>query len=344
VVWMSTTKLNVVSVVDFNKIKSEVNRLFTPTATHGWVLVRYTAPTTIAFQESSDQNVNSLVSKLHDDQVQYALIRLSASLNPDGVSKDVFLTWAGPKVGKIERGKKSEHLADVKSILGPSHIDLTALTKQNFTEAKLWELSDPSAGSHVLKPSDHEERSASQVDEQLRKATEEKLRKQTEEKKQKLISPRAAGGASASGPAEKLSVVSVVNIDQIRTSVKTLLERDTIKGWVLVRYTGQTQISFQESGFGPLSELAALLEENQMQYALIRLPPDPISKDIFLSWVGPKVSKIEQGKKSEHLADLKSLLGPAHGSITAFTKQNFTETKIRELADPSSGTHILKEN
>jgi len=55
------------------------------------------------------------------------------------------------------------------------------------------------------------------------------------------------------------------------------------------------------------------------------------------------VSKIEQGKKSEHLADLKSVLGPAHSGMIAFTKKNFTETKIRELADPSSGTHILKE-
>jgi len=136
----------------------------------------------------------------------------------------------------------------------------------------------------------------------------------------------------------------VINPEQIRSSVSTLLERNTEKGWVLLRYSGSNQISLQGVGFGGVSELVAQLEDNQIQYGLVRLPPDPLQKDVFIQWVGPKVSKIEQGKKSEHLADLKKLLGPAHVELTALTKQNFNENKVRELSDPSSGTHILKAN
>jgi len=229
--------------------------------------------------------------------------------------------------------------------LGPSHVELIALTKQNFTASKLWELADPSAGSHVLKPMDENEERASQqqtieADVAIRKANEQKLKQQTEEKKQRIEST-AVGSSNA--PTEKLVVVTVVNPEKIRSSVSTLLERNTEKGWVLLRYSGPNQISLQGVGFGGVSELVAQLEDNQIQYGLIRLPPDPLQKDIFMQWVGPKVSKIEQGKKSEHLADLKKLLGPAHAELTALTKKNFNEAKVRELSDPSSGTHILKD-
>jgi len=181
-----SVKLTVLTFTDFDKVKSEVGRIFTATSTSGCVLVRYTSGTYISLQSSSTQtNIPNLVSQLDDTQVQYALIRL---LGPEMISKDIFLTWVGPKVGKIERGKKSEHLGDVKSVLCPSHVELVALTKQNFTASRLWELSDPSAGSHVLKPMDEtEERTTQQqtieADSAIRKANEQKLKQQTEEKK-----------------------------------------------------------------------------------------------------------------------------------------------------------------
>jgi len=58
-----------------------------------------------------------------------------------------------------------------------------------------------------------------------------------------------------------------------------------------------------------VADLVPLLDDAQVQYALIRLPPweDEPAKDIFLTWVGPKVSQIERGKKSEHLADAKEV-------------------------------------
>jgi len=142
-----------------------------------------------------------------------------------------------------------------------------------------------------------------------------------------------------------MNVITVVDPANVEKAVASLLDKTTVLGWVAVKYVSGTQISLQAVGVGSgIPDLVKEFQENQIQYALIRLPPkgDAVTKDIFLTWVGPKVSKIEQGKKGEHLADLRELLGPAHSSLTALTKVNFTEEKIRELSDPAAGSHVLK--
>jgi len=342
-----SVKLSCITVTDHSRLKSVVQQTFDLSVPRGWVLVKYTGPTTIALQASAPNGtIPDLVSKLDDDQIQYALVRLPAITfgGVEGTPKDIFVTWVGPKVGKIERGKKSEHLQDLKTVLEPSHTDLTALTKNNFTEQTLRELSDPSSGTHVLKPMDQ------QTDQETYKATvaadqvsrqqhDERIKKQGQEKAKKA----SVAVASVGGADRKLSVITITNGDKVDLAVQALLDKTNVKGWVLVRYTSPTHLELQQSGFGNISELHPHLEDNQIQYALIRLPAEPVTKDIFITWIGPKVSKIEQAKKTEHLADLKSVLGPSHGHLIIFTKVNFNEAKVRELADPSSGTHILKD-
>jgi len=340
------TKLSAITVADHQRVVAEVKKVFEISVEEGFVLLKYSAPSSLQLQSSSPRGtIPQLLSLLDDAQVQYALVRLPPLPGDDKGPKDVFLTWVGCNVGKIERGKKSEHLADVKSVLGPSHIDLTALTRQNFTHKTLRELADPSSGTHVLKPSDafteqQTFKATLKADEESRKTHEEKLIRQGEQKQKQA--PKVTS-SSAGGPVVKLSAVTVANPDLVAAAVGALLDKLNRQGFVLLHYSGgPTHLSLQATGFGSAETLLPHLEDNQIQYALIRLPPSPVTKDVFLTWVGPKVSKIEQGKKSEHLADLKAVLGPAHSELTALTRVNFTEKKIRELADPSSGTHILK--
>jgi len=54
-------------------------------------------------------------------------------------------------VSKIEQAKKTEHQADAQQVLSPSHASLTIYTKNGFNEAKIRELSSPTAGTHILK-------------------------------------------------------------------------------------------------------------------------------------------------------------------------------------------------
>jgi len=330
-------QLSVLKFPDADRIKAEISKHLSTTSPQGWVLLKYSAPTTVVLQEASDGRVPEFLSLLQDDQVQYVLIRL-----PGDTLKDILITWVGPKVGKIERGKKSEHIGDIMKVLQPSHVQLTAFTKRGFTEDKVRELSDPSSGTHVLKADDDTEQVHTlQADQLHKKSIEEKKQtvvQQKEQERQKVVA------SVVTGEMEKLAAVSVIDRKHIDTELAFLLDKNNLKGWILLRYQIANTIAFQASGRGSVDEALPLLEDNTIQYLLLRIPAssESVPKDVFIQWIGPKVSKIQQAKTTEHLADLKTILRPAHVEITAFTKQGFTEEKVRALADPTAGTHIIR--
>eukprot|EP01097_Dermamoeba_algensis_P001612 TRINITY_DN1604_c0_g1_i1.p1 TRINITY_DN1604_c0_g1~~TRINITY_DN1604_c0_g1_i1.p1 ORF type:complete len:363 (+),score=118.95 TRINITY_DN1604_c0_g1_i1:36-1091(+) len=344
-------KLSVVTFVDADKVQAAVNEVLHSSNNGGYVLVRYSSPTNITFQSSSKEPAESLLPLLQDNEIQYALVRLRP--DEEGVKKDVLITWVGPKVGKIERGKKSEHLADVQSVLGPTHVQLTALTKQGFHENKLRELAHPASGTHVLKPADEETDRATfqatiEADEKSRKEKEERIKRENEEKAKAHQQQSSQPKSPVAGPAVKLSAISCVELEHVQSVVAQLLHKSTLSGFVVLRYVNKDTVTLQASQLtGGVAELLPLLEDNQVQYVLLRLKPNPhqateVSKDVFINWMGPKVSKIEQGKKTEHLGDAKEILKPHHAQVTCLTKNGFTDDKIRALADPTAGSHVLK--
>jgi len=342
-------KGSVITFPDSDKIQAAVNDILHPTNNGGYVLVRYSAPTTLTFQASSKGPAEELAQLLYENEIQYALVRLRP--DDEGVKKDVLITWVGAKVGKIERGKKSEHIADVQLLLKPTHVQITALTKQGFNENKLRELAHPASGSHVLKPADDADEKAVysatiEADQKSRKEHEEKVKKESEQKAKihQQTSPRPQ--AVQSGNTTKLQAISVFELENIQKIAAELLHKSTLSGFVVLKYISKDTVALQTSTLsGGVEELLPHLEDNQVQYILLRLQPNKaseVSKDVFITWMGPRVSKIEQGKKSEHLGDAKEVLKPHHAQVTALTKVGFTEERIRALADPTAGSHILK--
>jgi len=343
-------KGSVITFTDSDKVQAAINDILHPTNNGGYVLVRYSAPTTLVFQASSKGPAEELVPLLQENEIQYALVRLRP--DEEGVKKDVLITWVGPKVGKIERGKKSEHLADVQLLLKPTHVQLTALTKVGFTEVRLRELAHPASGSHVLKPADDADEKAVykatiEADEKGRKEQEERIKRENEQKAKlhQQTSPRPQAAVST-GNTTKLAAISVVDLESIQKVVAELLHKSVLSGFVILKYISKDTVALQTSTLsGGVAELLPFLEDNQVQFVLLKLQPTKstdVTKDVFITWMGPKVSKIEQGKKTEHLGDAKEVLKPHHAQVTALTKNGFTEEKIRALADPTAGSHVLK--
>jgi hypothetical protein len=106
---------------------------------HGcaWLLLNYVGFTTVHFTAGGSDSVEELRPHLQDDQIQYALVRLPVpgKTGRDGI-RDVFVTFIGPGVGIIEKGKKTAHLGDVQALLQPFHKDVSVTNPHRFdTEA-----------------------------------------------------------------------------------------------------------------------------------------------------------------------------------------------------------------
>jgi len=88
----------------------------------------------------------------------------------------------------------------------------------------------------------------------------------------------------------------------------------------------------QGKGAGGVEELKALLEEDQCQYAYIRVisgdAESKRSKFVFLSWVGERVSPLKRAKVSVHKANVKKVIQSYAVEVHAESLEELTEEDI----------------
>jgi len=112
---------------------------------------------TLEIQAHGNGGVGEFVTLLQDDQWQYVLVRTqdsSKQIKTGGeikkTTRDVFITWQGPSVSILQRGRFNEHRNTVMGVMKPSHADLVAVGKNNFTEEEVASKSAPLSGSHEI--------------------------------------------------------------------------------------------------------------------------------------------------------------------------------------------------
>lgn len=94
--------------------------------------------------------------------------------------------------------------------------------------------------------------------------------------------------------------------------------------WLLLNYVGFTTVHFTAGGSDSVEELRPHLQDEEIQYALVRLPlPDGSTRDVFVQFTGPGVGIIEKGKKTAHLGDVQALLQPFHKDVSVTNPHRF---------------------
>eukprot|EP01103_Thecamoeba_quadrilineata_P000023 TRINITY_DN10016_c0_g1_i1.p1 TRINITY_DN10016_c0_g1~~TRINITY_DN10016_c0_g1_i1.p1 ORF type:complete len:150 (+),score=31.10 TRINITY_DN10016_c0_g1_i1:34-450(+) len=134
--------------------------------------------------------------------------------------------------------------------------------------------------------------------------------------------------------------------DQIRAAVASHNSTAANHGnWTLVTIkNGKPELVGTGNGVSSLSDA---LSENTVGLALLTLrleleaiPDQP--RNIYLQWVGPKVSRIQAAKSSEAFNHVvNNLLIPNHGQIFVKGKNDFNEQVLATRWHPSAGSHEI---
>lgn len=66
-----------ITFTDIEKVKEEIANSLRPEISFSWFVVSYTGPTAISFTAAGQSSLSELADQLRDDQVQYAILRLS---------------------------------------------------------------------------------------------------------------------------------------------------------------------------------------------------------------------------------------------------------------------------
>jgi len=140
------------------EVQELIAQVLHPGSFSGWILCGYQDDNcTLEIQAHGSGGVPEFVPLLQDDQWQYILVRTqdtSKQIKTGGeikkTTRDVFITWQGPAVSILQRGRFNEHRNTVMNVMQPSHADLVAVGKNNFTEQEVASKSAPLSGSHEI--------------------------------------------------------------------------------------------------------------------------------------------------------------------------------------------------
>eukprot|EP01088_Endostelium_zonatum_P018380 TRINITY_DN5881_c0_g1_i1.p1 TRINITY_DN5881_c0_g1~~TRINITY_DN5881_c0_g1_i1.p1 ORF type:complete len:651 (-),score=156.16 TRINITY_DN5881_c0_g1_i1:135-2087(-) len=168
----NVSQLTTLSFKNKEEFYEGMRRTFPTSVKNGYLLLGYSKDTELQYLDSSPGgSVKELVSKLADDQIQYALLRVPVTLATEAESmmqgtnkgaaapgpqggenktRDIFIAWTGPKVGILQRGKKKAHIGELMRLLSPFHAELTAVNREHFDEKTVIEKSNALSGSHVI--------------------------------------------------------------------------------------------------------------------------------------------------------------------------------------------------
>jgi len=132
-----------------SEFKQTLAQLTTPNTPSGWVVVGYREPDVLHMQAQGNGDVDTMVRELKDDEVQYALVRLSYEEAEVVHVRNVFIVWIGPNVLPFEKGKKRTHSGKVSMMFRPFHAELSAISRHNFTRERVLQLTG-THGTHVI--------------------------------------------------------------------------------------------------------------------------------------------------------------------------------------------------
>jgi hypothetical protein len=149
------------------------------------------------------------------------------------------------------------------------------------------------------------------------------------------------------GPKDRTSALTTVKFENSEEFNKVMDEhfgKGPTASYVVLGYTPTGAIRMLAGGVGGVDDMVSHLKDEEIQYGLIRITyyedGNPLTRDVFVQWNGPKVSAIQKGIKKAHCGEVKNALCPTAIEILASSKTNFTLETLLARSAPTAARVI----
>ena len=114
-----------------------------------YCVIGYEGKAKLICKKVGEGNPYAAMEEMDDAEVCYALLRVGNTRDQESkTSKFVMITWVGPSVGGMQRGRVAGHKPDVKELIGQSHVDTQSDDMDDLTEAKITEMLKKASGAN----------------------------------------------------------------------------------------------------------------------------------------------------------------------------------------------------
>ena len=100
-----------------------------------WLVFGYEGKAKIVCKEVGEGSPYAAIDSMDDAEVSFALLRVTGTRDQESKTvKFVFISYTGPGVGGMARGRVNGHKGDVKELIGQSHVDISTDDRDDMTE------------------------------------------------------------------------------------------------------------------------------------------------------------------------------------------------------------------
>eukprot|EP01098_Paradermamoeba_levis_P005747 TRINITY_DN2402_c0_g1_i1.p1 TRINITY_DN2402_c0_g1~~TRINITY_DN2402_c0_g1_i1.p1 ORF type:complete len:503 (-),score=209.72 TRINITY_DN2402_c0_g1_i1:44-1552(-) len=267
----------------------------------------------IVFQTSGTGDIEELKGHLKEDEIQYALLRVTDQIDNSVTVKFVFIIWVGERVKINQKALITTQKGEITTWRGQAHIDIYASTLDELSEM-MQKVTDASGSSSRVLDESGQKKAAS-----------------------------ATAAAPKANPKTGTSGFALENEEAIKQAIRDVRSNDHELKWVLLSYLGNSNtVGLTGSGSGGLSEMVSLLEPTGVSYGLLRVEDvvdqSKTIKFVLINWTGEEVPTVRQGRLGTNKGVLLSLIGQYHNDFVANNLNELSEEVIMQKVKDASGS------
>jgi len=270
--------------------------------------------------------VEALKGHLPEDNIVFALLRVSDKIDMSVTVKFVWINWVGPKTPRMMQSKLSVQLGSIKQFFQPFSTDLTVHKQEELSHEIIMErvLAYSVSGSKVIDST----------------------------------GGAAYRGVAATSGTQKVSAAtakmaegSVTFADGLRQQVNVIRDDNSGVNWVLVGYADPSKpgLVLLAKGSGGADELKSHLASDNVAYGLIRkiekIDHTDAVKFCYIRWIGKDIPFMQRARLGTQAGDVADFFHPFHTSLDAPELVDVTDENVMRLIQSASGTyqHVLDD-
>lgn len=352
-----------------NEIPDAISRLRNDNSPEDWVLVGHQNgnPNILELVGTGSNGINELGSKLSEDQVQYALLRLTNKIDLSITVKFVFIYNFADRLSFVKKGRFGVVKGDATRYFQPFHVATEIGSPKDLKEYEIRELVEEAAGNaNKVRDANFVEgrqvrgytaRMQSQneslgvtsvpstqnpnlyVGSNISKATTETakvLDKQTSSTSLKFS--KSVGVVSTQSQelsiSEELSA-AISNVHKDTSEIK----------WVVAGYDNEDvkkQLVLYASGTESADEIPQYLQDDKIRYGIIRdtdfIDGHPTTKFAFFEFIGANVGFVKRGKVTTHKGAIHSKFEPFHVEFSLSKAKEIDQSIVHNKISYYSGS------
>jgi len=328
---------------------------------NAFVVLGYSNTNTLAVIAEGSGGLTEASAHLPDDDSRYLLLRKDHKVEMAKTVKFAFIYWAPNGMKPLRKALVGTHKGQVQQLMKPFHVDYAASDRSELDENLILEKIGMASGT------------ASQVTD--KKATERKATNAP--KPQNFNSPASGSAESGSATSPKMatktftpmntrnsrasidekkidpiksvaqSVIQFTDADAFKNSLKSIRNDKEPIDWVLASYVKKDTLQLIGSGTGGLDELLSKVEEDNVNFGLIRvnevIDKSKTTKFVYLKWQPDSLKPMKKAEVNTRKGAIDALFNPYHVDVHLSKKEDINFKAMMDKVSSASGSksHIV---